>query len=100
MCLQILKINLKKAAIAELLDFRKSAKPTFEVKNFERYLAEIQHGDLSRLSQFKSAIEWSTSKGLLETIPNLEMDVNWNDAKVEKVVFMLLKISVKLLKRN
>jgi len=64
-----------------------SAKPTFEVKNFERYLAEIQHGDLSRLSQFKSAIEWSTSKGLLETIPNLEMDVNWNDAKVEKVVF-------------
>ena len=82
----------EKAAIAELLDFRKSAKPTFEVKNFERYLAEIQHGDLSRLSQFKSAIEWSTSKGLLETIPNLEMDVNWNDAKVEKVVFMLLKI--------
>lgn len=77
----------EKAAIAELLDFRKSAKPTFEVKNFERYLAEIQHGDLSRLSQFKSAIEWSTSKGLLETIPNLEMDVNWNDAKVEKVVF-------------
>jgi len=77
----------EKAAIAELLDFRKSAKPTFEVKNFERYLAEIQHGDLSRLSQFKSAIEWSTSKGLLETIPNLEMDVNWNDANVEKVVF-------------
>ena len=77
----------EKAAIAELLDFRKSAKPTFEVKNFERYLAEIQHGDLSRLSQFNSAIEWSTSKGLLETIPNLEMDVNWNDAKVEKVVF-------------
>ena len=79
--------KIEKAAIAELLDFRKSAKPTFEVKNFERYLAEIQHGDLSRLSQFKSAIEWSTSKGLLETIPNLEMDVNWNDAKVEKVVF-------------
>ena len=77
----------EKAAIAELLDFRKSAKPTFEVKNFERYLAEIQHGDLSRLSQLRSAIEWSTSNGLLETIPNLEMDVDWDDAKVEKVVF-------------
>ena len=77
----------EKAAIAELLDFRKSAKPTFSVKGFERYLIEIQHGDLSRLSQLRSAIEWSTSKGLLETIPNLEMAVDWNDAKVEKVVF-------------
>ena len=83
----------EKAAIAELLDFRKSAKPTFEVKNFERYLAEIQHGDLSRLSQFKSAIEWSTSKGLLETIPNLEMDVNWNDAKVESRFYAFENIS-------
>jgi hypothetical protein len=69
-------------------------------KHFERYLAEIQHGDLSRLSQFKSAIEWSTSKGLLETIPNLEMDVTWNDAKVEKCFLCCLKISVKLLKKS
>jgi len=81
----------EKAAIAELLDFRKSAKPTFEVKNFERYLAEIQHGDLSRLSQFKSAIEWSTSKGLLETIPNLEMKVDWDDPKLERNVFYVLE---------
>lgn len=77
----------EKAAIAELLAFRKETKPTFVVKGFERYLIEIQQGDLSRLSQLKSAIEWSTSKGLLETIPNLEMDVDWDDAKVEKVVF-------------
>jgi hypothetical protein len=77
----------EKAAIAELLAFRKEAKPTFAVKGFECYLIEIQQGDLSRLSQLKSAIEWSTSKGLLETIPNLEMDVDWNDPKVEKVVF-------------
>ena len=77
----------EKAAIAELLDFRKSAKPSFAVKGFERYLMEIQEGDLSRLSQLKTAIEWSTSNGLLETIPNLKMDVDWNDPKVEKVVF-------------
>ena len=77
----------EKAAIAELLDFRKSAKPSFAVKGFERYLIEIQEGDLSRLSQLKTAIEWSTSNGLLETIPNLKMDVDWNDRKVEKVVF-------------
>ena len=77
----------EKAAIAELLDFRKSAKPSFAVKGFERYLIEIQEGDLSRLSQLKTAIEWSTSNGLLETIPNLKMDVDWNDPKVEKVVF-------------
>lgn len=81
----------EKAAIAELLDFRKSAKPTFEVKNFERYLAEIQHGDLSRLSQLRSAIEWSTSKGLLETIPNLEMKVDWDDPKLERNVFYVLE---------
>ena len=81
----------EKSAIAELLDFRKSAKPTFEVKNFERYLAEIQHGDLSRLSQLRSAIEWSTSKGLLETIPNLEMKVDWDDPKLERNVFYVLE---------
>ena len=81
----------EKAAIAELLDFRKSAKPTFEVKNFERYLAEIQHGDLSRLSQLRSAIEWSTSNGLLETIPNLEMKVDWDDPKLERNVFYVLE---------
>lgn len=77
----------EKAAIAELLQFRKSAKPTLEVKGFKSYLAELEQGDLSRLPQLKKAIEWSTSKGLLETIPNLEMDVDWDDAKVEKVVF-------------
>jgi hypothetical protein len=77
----------EKAAIAELLQFRKSAKPTLEVKGFKSYLAELEQGDLSRLPQLKKAIEWSTSKGLLQTIPNLEMTVDWNDRKVEKVVF-------------
>lgn len=77
----------EKAAIAELLQFRKSAKPTLEVKGFKSYLAELEQGDLSRLPQLKKAIEWSTSKGLLQTIPNLEMTVDWNDQNVEKVVF-------------
>lgn len=77
----------EKAAIAELLQFRKSAKPTLEVKGFKSYLAELEQGDLSRLPQLKKAIEWSTSKGLLQTIPNLEMTVDWNDRNVEKVVF-------------
>ena len=43
------------------------------------------------MSQFKSAIEWSTSKGLLETIPNLEMKVDWDDPKLERNVFYVLE---------
>ena len=81
----------EKAAIAELLDFRKSAKPTLEVKGFKSYLAELEQGDLSRLPQLKNAIEWSTSKGLLETIPNLEMKVDWDDPKLERNVFYVLE---------
>ncbi|SDY91068.1 MobV family relaxase [Acinetobacter kyonggiensis] len=77
----------EKAAIAELLQFRKFPKPTLEVKGFKSYLAELEQGDLSRLPQLKKAIEWSTSNGLLQTISNLEMTVDWNDRNVEKVVF-------------
>ena len=81
----------EKAAIAELLDFRKSAKPSFAVKGFERYLIEIQEGDLSRLSQLKTAIEWSTSEGVTKTVLKLEMKVDWDDPKVERHVFYVLE---------
>ena len=81
----------EKAAIAELLDFRKSAKPSFAVKGFERYLIEIQEGDLSRLSQLKTAIEWSTSEGVTKTVLKLEMKVDWDDPKLERHVFYVLE---------
>ena len=77
----------EKVAIAELLDFRKSPKPTLEVNGFKNYLDELEHGNLSKLEQFKNGIDWATSEGLTETILKLEMKVDWEDPKLERHVF-------------
>jgi hypothetical protein len=81
----------EKAAIAELLDFRKSAKPTLEVKGFKSYLDELEQGNLSKLEQFKNGIDWATSEGVTKTILKLEMKVDWDDPKLERYVFYVLE---------
>lgn len=81
----------EKSAIAELLEFRKSEKTALTIEHFEPRLQKIKAGDLSRLHEFKSAIEWSTSEGLTETMLRLEMKVDWNDPKFERHVFHVLE---------
>ena len=81
----------EKAAISELLAFRKELKPASQIKGFEHYLAEIQQGDLSRLHEFKKAITWATSEGVTKTVLKLEMKVDWDDPKVERHVFYVLE---------
>lgn len=81
----------EKAAIAELLEFRKSAKKDFTIEHFEPRLQSIKAGDLSRLHEFKSAIEWATNDGLTETMLRLEMKVDWDDPKFERHVFDVLE---------
>ena len=90
----------EKAAIAELLEFRKSEKPALEIEYFEPRLQKIKSGDLSRLHEFKNAIEWATNDGLTETMLRLEMKINLDDPKFEKMFFMFLKMSVELLKKS
>ena len=81
----------EKSAIAELLEFRKSENTALKIDHFEPRLQNIKAGDLSRLHEFKSAIEWSTSEGLTETMLRLEMKVDWNDPKFERHVFHVLE---------
>lgn len=81
----------EKAAIAELLEFRKSEKPALEIEYFEPRLQKIKSGDLSRLHEFKNAIEWATNDGLTETMLRLEMKINLDDPKFEKDVFHVLE---------
>lgn len=83
--------EIEKSAIAELLEFRKSEKTALKIDHFEPRLQSIKAGDLSRLHEFKSAIEWSTSEGLTETMLRLEMKINWDDPKFEKDVFHVLE---------
>ena len=81
----------EKSAIAELLEFRKSEKPALEIEYFEPRLQKIKSGDLSRLHEFKNAIEWATNDGLTETMLRLEMKINLDDPKFEKDVFHVLE---------
>ena len=81
----------EKSAIAELLEFRKSEKTALTIEHFEPRLQKIKVGDLSRLHEFKSAIEWATNDGLTETMLRLEMKVDLNDPKFEKDVFHVLE---------
>ena len=81
----------EKAAIAELLEFRKSEKTALKIDHFEPRLQSIKAGDLSRLHEFKNAIEWATSEGLTETMLRFEMKINWDDPKFEKDVFHVLE---------
>ena len=81
----------EKAAIAELLEFRKSEKTALTIEHFEPRLQKIKVGDLSRLHEFKNAIEWATNDGLTETMLRLEMKINLDDPKFEKDVFHVLE---------
>jgi len=81
----------EKAAIAELLEFRKSEKTALTIEHFEPRLQKIKSGDLSRLHEFKNAIEWATNDGLTETMLRLEMKINLDDPKFEKDVFHVLE---------
>jgi hypothetical protein len=81
----------EKSAIAELLEFRKSEKTALTIEHFEHRLQKIKAGDLSRLHEFKSAIEWATNDGLTETMLRLEMKVDLNDPKFERHVFHVLE---------
>ena len=46
---------------------------------------------MSRLHEFKNAIEWATNDGLTETMLRLEMKINLDDPKFEKDVFHVLE---------
>ena len=81
----------EKSAIAELLEFRKSEKTALTIEHFEPRLQKIKAGDLSRLHEFKNAIEWATNDGLTETMLRLEMKINLDDPKFEKDVFHVLE---------
>ena len=81
----------EKSAIAELLEFRKSEKTALTIEHFEPRLQKIKSGDLSRLHEFKNAIEWATNDGLTETMLRLEMKINLDDPKFEKDVFHVLE---------
>ena len=81
----------EKSAIAELLEFRKSEKTALTIEHFEPRLQKIKVGDLSRLHEFKNAIEWATNDGLTETMLRLEMKVDLNDPKFERHVFHVLE---------
>lgn len=81
----------EKSAIAELLEFRKSEKTALTIEHFEPRLQKIKVGDLSRLHEFKNAIEWATNDGLTETMLRLEMKINLDDPKFEKDVFHVLE---------
>jgi len=81
----------EKSAIAELLEFRKSEKTALTIEHFEPRLQKIKVGDLSRLHEFKNAIEWATNDGLTETMLRLEMKIKLDDPKFEKDVFHVLE---------
>jgi hypothetical protein len=82
----------EKNAIAELLAFRKSEKSALKNEYFEYRLQQIRAGDLSRLHEFKNAIEWATQGGVIETIFKLDMhNVDWDDGRAGREVFHLFE---------
>ena len=84
----------EKSAIAELLNLRKSEKPVLKNQHFEYRLQQIRTGDLSRLDEFKHAINWAAEGGVVETVYRLKMDgnVNWDeDPRAGREVFYLFE---------
>jgi len=84
----------EKAAIADILAFRKSEKPVLQNQHFEYRLQQIRTGDLSRLDEFKHAINWAAEGGVVETIYRIGMDknVDWdNDGRAGREVFYLFE---------
>ena len=84
----------EKAAIADLLNFRKSEKSVLKNQHFEYRLQQIRSGDLSRLDEFKHAIDCAVEGGVVEMIYRLDMhkNVNWDDeGKAGREVFYLFE---------
>lgn len=84
----------EKSAIAELLNLRKSEKPVLKNQHFEYRLQQIRAGDLSKLDEFKHAIEWAAKGGIVETVYRLKMDdnINWDeDPRAGREVFYLFE---------
>lgn len=86
--------QFEKSAIADLLAFRKSEKSVLKNQHFEYRLQQIRTGDLSRLDEFKHAINWAAEGGVVETFYRLKMDgnVNWDeDPRAGREVFYLFE---------
>ena len=84
----------EKAAIADLLNFRKSEKSVLKNQHFEYRLQQIRSGDLSKLDEFKHALQWAIEGGVVETVYRLNMDknVDWDDeGKAGREVFYLFE---------
>lgn len=84
----------EKSAITDLLLFRKSKKPVYKTEYFEYRLQQIKADNLSKLDEFKNAIEWATEGGVIETIYRLDMDrnIDWdNKGKAGREVFHLFE---------
>ena len=84
----------EKSAIADLLAFRKSEKQVLKNEHFEYRLQAICGGDLSKLDEFKHALEWAVQGGVVETIYRLDMhkSVDWdNENKAGREVFHLFE---------
>jgi hypothetical protein len=84
----------EKSAIADLLAFRKSEKQVLKNEHFEYRLQAIRGGDLSKLDEFKHALEWAVQGGVVETIYRLDMhkSVDWdNENKAGREVFHLFE---------
>ena len=92
--------KIEKAAIAELLEFRKSEKPHFNIEYFEECLDQIKFGDLSRLHHFEKAIEYATRDGLSDTILRLKMKLDWDDPRVGRDVFYVLENVSKVVEKE
>ena len=82
----------EKSAIAELLEFENLKKQLLQLNILSLACKKIKVGDLSRLHEFKNAIEWATNDGLTETMLRLEMKVDLNDQSLRDMFFMYLKI--------
>lgn len=84
----------EKSAIADLLAFRKSEKQVLKNEHFEYRLQAIRGGDLSKLDEFKHALEWAVQGGVVETIYRLDMhkSVDWdNENKAGREIFHLFE---------
>lgn len=63
-------------------------------QHFEYRLQQIRTGDLSRLDEFKHALQWAIEGGVVETVYRLNMDknVDWDDeGKAGREVFYLFE---------
>ena len=85
--------KIEKAAIAELLEFRKSEKPALMIECFEHYVRQIKENDLSKLQHFKNEIEYATNESVITTVYRLNMhhNISFENYRDGKQVFYVLE---------